>query len=135
MLRVIKNQKYQTEKEVERAAKGRRKVAIRSSVRHWRELATAPVKDLLSDGYPRLTLNECALCVRYDINRTKCLLFKKLGNKKCYQKGELYNKARAILNNLKYGESVDKSTRDANIKHFRRIAEKLMNVLISCLER
>ena len=136
MLRVIKNQKYQTDARVRTAANKSPKDAIRSSVRHWRELATAPVKDLLSKNYPGLTINECALCGRYDTDCTKCLLFKKLGNKKCYDDGELYNQAHIIIrDDLKNGNrNLTKSTRDRYIKRFRRIAEKMMNVLKSCSE-
>ena len=135
MLKVIKNQKYQTGKEVNSAARIGRREAIHSSIRHWRELATAPVKDLLSRDDPGFTVGECALCRRYDANCTRCPLFVKLGDVKCYEIDGLYHKAFHAIRDIRTGFiGCTKAGRDVCIKRFRRAAEKLLNILISCLE-
>ena len=135
MLKVIKNQKYQTGKEVESAAGTGRREAVHSSIRHWRELATAPVKDLLSQSDPGFAARECALCERYDAGCTTCPLFVKLGGVKCHKEGGLYHKALNIIRNIRNGSlGCTKASRDRYIKQFRRAAEKLLNILISCLE-
>ena len=133
MLKVIKNQKYQTEKEVTNAATMGKLTAIQSSIRHWRELATAPVGDLVSGGDPGLCVHECALCGRYgDVSDcTLCPLFQAIGDK-CYYEGELYQVAATELRIIKRATS--KRQKDAAVKRFRRAAEKLMKVLESCLE-
>ena len=135
MLKVFKNQKYQTDEEVNSAARISRREAIYSSIRHWRELATAPVKDLLSGDGPGFTIKECALCRRYDANCTRCPLFVKLGDVKCYEIDGLYHKAFHAIRDIRTGSiGCIKADRDVYIKRFRRAAEKLLNILISCLE-
>jgi len=135
MLKVVKNQEYQTREEIRAAAIESESAAIRSSVRHWRELATAPVKDLISNGNPGFTVAECALCERYRGICTRCPLYVKLGDEKCYVSGGLYHKAFRIIENIQIGDlDYTKAYHDKQIKRFRRIAEKLMKVLESCLE-
>lgn len=113
-----------------------RKAAIRSSIRHWNELATAPVGDLISENDPGFTVRECALCVRCNVDCTQCPLFVALGNFKCYCAGELYNRAVILIKGLR-GDELNRTKlgRDRDIKRFRRVAEKMIRVLESCLER
>jgi len=133
MLRVIKNQKYQTRREVIRAANAGSDAAIRGSIRHWKELATAPVCDLISYDSPGLGTRECALCERYDFVCCKCPLYVKFSSVKCYELGQLYTVASAAITRIREPRC-SKATRDKMVKRFRRAAEKLIKVLESCLE-
>ena len=129
MLKVIKNQEYQTVKEVELAAKRGCKTSKKSSARHWRELATAPVSDLIKET-PGISVGECALCARYNVDTCKkCPLYKALGKVECYHSGAIYNKAKEAIDSARYSPS--KRQRDLYIKRFRRAAEELLNILVS----
>ena len=132
MLKVIKNQKYQTCGEVKKAAALGRRYAILSSIRHWNELATAPVKDLTAvRRLLGLSVSECALCERYDSQCYNCPLYGALGLVKCYESGQLYAKAFTIFSRLigSGGNYSTKAEKDAAVKRFRRIAEKMVKVL------
>ena len=133
MLKVIKNQKYQTRAEVGQAAKTSRKAAIRSSIRHWNELATAPVSDLVSlDKYPNLGLAGCALCRRYLDDDCRACPLHKITRCKCYDADSLYGTAREPF--IAARNAATKKYKDIAIKCFRRAAEKMIRVLESCLE-
>ena len=133
MLKVIKNQKYQTCAEVKQAAKEGREAAIRSSIRHWNELATAPVSDLISRGLPGFTISECALCIRHSGYCNVCPLFIELNNTECYGSGEVYSKASSTIKRVREYDH-PKAVRDKLIKRFRRAAEKMIKRLENCLE-
>lgn len=130
MLKVIKNQEYQTFEEVESAAKLGQREAILSSIRHWRELATAPVGDLVDLRWPDLAISSCALCMRDDDSCKQCALYLCTGYK-CYCNNSPYNAAKNPY--LMAKGAVGKAFKDAAIKRFRRAAEKMVKVLESCL--
>lgn len=129
MLKVVKNQTYQTRKEVCLAAGRGPKAAIRSSVRHWKELATAPVDDLLGKKLS-LSSGDCALCEKYS-GCYECPLYQRLANVKCYVRGELYHDALIAYQQIR--DASNKIDKDTAVKRFRRVAEKLMNLLESLL--
>jgi len=132
MRKVRKNQTYQTRAEVEAAAEESSAAAIASSVRHWDELATAPVSDL-RNGDTGVLSGECALCRRNcTSNCNSCPLYKKLGNKACYADNDaLYNRTRRALKNLCRSYCPQKEI-DAAAKRFRRVAEKMRKLLSKC---
>ena len=130
MLKVIKNQKYQTRVEVERAARRGRKSAIASSIRHWQELATAQVSDIVSVTCPDLTPDECTLCRRYRHSFcVSCPLYATLGGRRCYEDGEAYSLASTARWCARVADT--KVQRDLYVKRFRRAAEKMLNTLKS----
>lgn len=131
MLKVIKNQKYQTVKQVERAAKRGKKAAIHSSIRHWRELTTAPLRDL-TDKVIHFSINECSLCELVNNCCNKCLLHKELGQE-CYATGELYTIAHDLMEDIRSSCTLGKACRDKLVKRYRRAAEKMLRFLESLL--
>lgn len=122
---------YQTRVEVNRAAKQSEKTAIKSGIRHWKEISTAPLKELLENELLFLTANNCALCGRY-WNRGSCrgCPLNRTGEN-CFDFDTTYNQA-----DEEYRYIVDaptKSLRDATVKRFRRRAKKMVKVLESLL--
>ena len=127
MLRVIKNQKYQTYDEVEKAAAMGRRYAILSSIRHWNELATAPAGDLLGfNRSPDLGVSSCALCMRDNDNCRYCALYRKT-RRRCYDDNSPYEAARVPYIDARHAGS--KAEKDMLIKRFRRAAEKMIKIL------
>lgn len=137
MRKVIKNQKYQTREEVCTAACHSTEAAVKSSIRHWNELATAPIADFCY--VIGTSVAECALCERayrssVDVRSaecTVCVLYKKLGHR-CFKPGDVYSIANAALQIV--AKAAYNRRKYAAVKRFRRAADKMIKLLESCLE-
>jgi hypothetical protein len=129
MLKIVKNQKYVTpEQAVQAAERSHRKAAICCSALHWKQLATAPLGDLVTEELG-FSAAECALCGRFSENCSNCPLFAALGNTECYRSRQLYRQASNTITTLQNNEHPTKALRDTAVKHFRRTAEKLMKII------
>lgn len=122
---------YQTRSEVNKAAKQSEKAAIKSSIRHWKEISTAPLKDVLDEEALKGSHYNCALCIRYNDTCPKCPLLN--GGEWCGSSISTYGQAEN--ERRKIGCANSKPERDAAIKRFRRRAKKMVKVLESLLSR
>lgn len=129
MLNVVRNQKYVTFEQTTIAAEHSRKAAIHCSALHWKQLATAPLSDLINKT-PGFSIGECALCGKFNqYDCSNCPLFVALGGVKCHTPEQLYDQASNIIEALRCNEYFTKTSRDIVVKRFRRTAEKLMKII------
>ena len=129
---------YQTRKEVIKAANTSDKAAILSSIRHWKELSTAPPRDLVNHE-PYLTSKECALCERFyliiysDWNILSCrdCPLDKIGEGCLNNSDSIYKNAEDEFYCV--DDASSKPELYAAVKRFRRRAKKMVKVLESLL--
>ena len=124
---------YQTRAEVVSAAAESEEAAIKSSVRHWKEIVGAPIRDMRAglgiNGHP-LDASHCALCCRYS-GQCECCPFSEFGDT-CCECGSSYELVCDVYNNisnLPNHNMTAKRKRDAAIKRFRRRAKKMLRIL------
>jgi hypothetical protein len=118
--------KFLTKKEVSIAAKKSAKAALKCTIRHWEELSTCTETQLrgkmntLNDVYDIKSSCYCALCIRYNIACSKCIIVKR-GHRSC-PRGTWHEPSVAFHKWQSYGKP---------FSAFQKAAKKMLKLLKS----
>jgi hypothetical protein len=124
-----------TEKDIAKAAKGRRAKAIACSIQHWEEMRDAKTEDLFSDIMLEPFCDNCALCRKYfedneEAYCIKCPLYK--AGYDCNADDSVWSKAYRMYDDGWIDINMDHKVPGSNFRRkWRAICNKMIEILKS----